>query len=227
MLAAIHVALCLWFHYDRAWQGDEWGSRVGMEESYTYLLTHFSAWMSMIFYLSVLKVIRDVFGGSNWLLVTPGILAGCWLVYLTAHIASRFRKGAGIAAAALVATNAYLVGYSVTIRCYIFLAAFSMAALASLYSWRDHSRWRDGVLFGVMSLLALLSSANAVYPLIAFAVVALCWTFGQPTPERWRALSRLAIPAAVCVALALAAYVPQISDIRTPGRYGSTRRPSR
>jgi hypothetical protein len=81
----------------------------------------------MNFYLAALKCIHDRLGGVNWLLVAPGILAGCWLVYLTGAIARRLGGSTGVAlsAAALAATNAYLVAFSVTIRVYIFLAAFT------------------------------------------------------------------------------------------------------
>jgi hypothetical protein len=217
-IAALHAALCVWVHAGRAWQDDELGSALALHETYRQLLTHFGTWQSMNFYLSGLKAIDGLVGNANWLLVLPGIAAGVWLVWLSAQLA--LRQGSGragaIAAAFLVAVNPFLVGYSVTIRSYIFLTAFSTALIVSLQAWSRTGRWRDAVLTGVWGALALLAHTNALYTYVVAAVLALSWTAvrsrrGQR--DSLRRLARLALPVALLGAAVLAAYIPQMADI--------------
>lgn len=210
------VIRCL-MHQDRAWQGDEWGTILALKESYHHLLTHFGSWQTMNFYLAGLKGLSALPGDTNWILVAPGIVAGVWLVVLAAAIGLRLGGGmTALCAALLVATNPFLVTYSITIRSYIFLAAFSSAMLLCYLDWREHGRWRDGVLTGLCGGLALIFHLNATYTLAAIGVLALGWMMSS-----WRAnprgtlvrRMRLVVPCAVLVGLAAACYLPQMPDI--------------
>ena len=92
-LAAIvlmHAALAVWFHWNRPFMGDEWGSYAALSWSYQPLLKSFRGWTTMNFYLAGLKLIYDNLGGRNWLLVIPGLLCSCWLVLLAANLARKF-----------------------------------------------------------------------------------------------------------------------------------------
>jgi hypothetical protein len=214
------VALCVWVHAGRSWQGDEWGSYLAFRDGYHHLLTHFGGWQTMNFYLAGLKAIHDARGGANWLLVLPGIAAGAWLVWLVAGLAVRLGSGreGAIVAALLIAVNPLLVRYSVTIRSYIFLAAFSTAMILALHAWRRTGGWRDGVLAGVCGALALLAHLNAVYTYVVAAVLAICWTVVRVRRgygESLRRLWRLTLPVAALGAATGAAYIPQFADIAT------------
>jgi hypothetical protein len=228
LITGLYVALCVWVHAGRSWQGDEWGSYLAFRDSYHHLLTHFGGWQTMNFYLAGLKAIHDARGGANWLLVLPGIAAGAWLVWLAAGLAVRLGSGreGAIVAALLIAVNPFLVSYSVTIRSYIFLAAFSAAMILALHSWRRTGRWRDGVLSAVCGALALLAHLNAVYTYVVVAVLAVCWTVVRVRlghDEPLRRLWRLALPVAALGAVAGAAYIPQLADIATfRGRWSDT-----
>lgn len=218
LISALHLGLCVWVHAGRAWQDDELGSSLALRKTYHELLTHFGTWQSMNFYLSGLKAIDNAVGDANWLLVLPGIAAGVWLVWLTASLALRLESGrfGALVAALLVAVNPFLVGYSVTIRSYIFLTAFSTAMILELQAWSRTGRWREGVLTGVYGALALLAHTNALYTYVVAAVLALGWTFvgvrhGQG--ESLARLSRLALPVVILAALVGAAYLPQLADI--------------
>jgi hypothetical protein len=218
LITGLYLALCVWVHAGRAWQGDEWGSYLAFRDSHHHLLTHFGGWQTMNFYLAGLKVIHDARGGANWLLVLPGIAAGAWLVWLGAGLALRLGSGreGAIVSALLIAVNPFLVGYSVMIRSYILLAAFSTAMILALHGWRRTGGWRDGVLTAVCGALALLAHLNALYTYVVVAVLAMCWTVVRIRlgyVDSLRRLWRLALPVAALGAVASAAYIPQLADI--------------
>jgi len=218
LITGLYVALCVWVHAGRSWQGDEWGSYLAFRDSHHHLVTHFGGLQTMNFYLAGLKVIHDARGGANWLLVLPGIAAGAWLVWLGAGLALRLGSGreGAIVSALLIAVNPVLVAYGVTIRSYIFLAAFSAAMILELHCWRRSGRWRDGVLTAVCGALALLAHLNALYTYVVVAVLAVCWTVVRVRlgyDDSLRRLWRLALPVAVLGAVAGAAYIPQFADI--------------
>lgn len=217
-VGVLHAVLCIYFHCDRSWWGDEWGTIIALRSSYHFLLTHFGEWISMNFYIAGLKMLHDGFDAENWLLVAPGIAAGVCLVELVAGIALRFecRHEEAIAASLLTAVNPLLVRYSVTIRSYIFLAAFSAAMLLFLLDWRRSGRWRDGWLCAGATLLGLLAHLNAIYSVGAIVVLAVGWSVRRAIEgdSTWyRALTRLALPLGAATCLAVAAYWPQAADI--------------
>ena len=218
LLCLLSMFLSVWFHHDRSWDGDEWGSYMAFSDSYHTLFTHFQNWETMNFYLASLKLIHDQFGANKWLLVLPGILTGGWLVWLVASLALRLHatKDAVLTAALLVAVNPFLVGYSVDIRAYIFLTACSTAMMLCLFDWRQAGRWTEGVLCGLSGALGLLSHLNAIYMFVAVSVLAICWTIiraRRHEPYWFARFMRLAIPVIVLGGLAAAAYIPQASDI--------------
>jgi hypothetical protein len=218
LISMLHAGLCVWFHYQRAWLFDEWASYLALDDTYRNLLSHFGGQRTMNFYLAWLKAIHEWLGGTNWLLVLPGILCGTWLVWLVAALALSLGSGpqGAIIGALLVAVNPCLVRYSVTIRSYIFLATFSAAVMLWLLGWRQTGRWREGILCGIFGGLALLVHLNAVYTLVAAGALALCWTIARArrAESGWlRKFGRFVIPVASCAALAGAAYIPQLADL--------------
>ena len=218
VLCLLSMLLSIWFQHGRSWDGDEWGSCLAFSESYHTLFTHFQGWETMNFYLAGLKLIHDQMGGGKWLLVLPGILTGGWLVWLVASLALRLHatKHAVLTAALLVSVNPFLVGYGVTIRAYIFLAAFSSAMMLCLFDWRQTGRWTQGALCGLSGALGLLAHLNAIYTFAAVSVLAVCWTTGRALrrePDWFVRFLRLGIPVIVLCGLAAAAYIPQGDDI--------------
>lgn len=219
-ICALGLGIRLFLHAGRAWQGDEWGTIQALGDDYRSLLTHFGGWKTMNFYLVALKMIAGASMHPHWLLAAPSLLCGCWLIALAAAIALRLGGGtrAALFAAALVATNPFLIYHSIEIRSYILLATFSSATLLYVLDWQATGRLRDGIACSTFGTLALLSHLNGVYTLAAIAILSLIWAMpriSRRDPDTWRRLAVLGVPAVFIVGAAAAAYVPQMADIRT------------
>jgi hypothetical protein len=221
LIAVVGVGLLMrvLMHVGRDWQGDEWGTILALDVGYRDLLTHFGGWRTMNFYLAGLKVISQVTGTRNWLLVAPGIVFGGWTILLSAAIALRLSgRRAALVAALLVATNPFLITYSVTIRSYIYLVAFSLLMLLYLIDWQRRPGAGRALGLAVAGALALLAHMNAVDVVAAVGVVLLFWLVGKQGTERrglWRPVLHLAVFCLLAMGLAVAAYVPQWNDIAT------------
>ena len=220
LICALGLGIRIFLHAGRAWLGDEWGSILALNDDYRSLLTHFGGWKTMNFYLVALKAISGLTLQPNWLLVAPSLLCGCWLIILAAAITLRLGGGArgALFAAALVATNPFLVYHSVEIRSYIFLATFSSAMLLCFLDWQTTGRLREGIACGIFGALALLMHLNGIYTLAAIGVLSLIWTvprLARHEPDTWRRLAVLGVPAILLIGAVTAAYIPQMADIRT------------
>jgi uncharacterized membrane protein len=218
-LMLVGAALRVLHQWHRPFGGDEIGSLLCIQKSYGDLVTRFGGWLTMGYYLALLKAIGALAGSQTWVLIVPGLVAGIALVPLTAAVASRVAsRRAALVAAALVATNPYLIFHSVQIRSYMLLAALTLAMLLLFLDWCAQGRWRDGVGCAVCGAAALLMHLNAVYSLAGVVVLLVIW-IGQNRAEAFtvpglRRIGRLVLPMVLIVGAAGAAYVPVLTDLR-------------
>jgi mannosyltransferase len=135
-------------------------------------------------------------GTGEYGLRSLSALAGVATVPVAYLLGAELRgRGAGIAAAALVAVNPMLLWYAQEARSYALLVLLTtVAALFFVRALRDVSGRRDLTLWGVFSALALATHYFAIFPIL-FEAVWLLWR------RRRAALSGLSIVALVGLAL--------------------------
>lgn len=210
---ALGVLLRIWYQYGRSFAGDEVGTLTLLTQDYRHLLTHFEGWLTMSFYLALLRLIAHSFGKNAWVLVMPSLLAGLATIPLVAALAARLTGArTALLAALLAAVNPYLVFYSVQIRSYMLLVAFTLGGTICFYDWCRQPTWRNGIGCAGCSILALLMHANALYQLVFLAVLFLIWVCRNFQTNRALNLltrsSSIVVPMLLAVSLAAMAYLP-------------------
>jgi hypothetical protein len=221
LLVAVTLAglgLRLWHQAGRPFVGDEVGTLRYVRESYVFLLTHFrDPWLSMNVYLAAAKALLAAAGGSTWVLVVPSIVASTAVIPATEAVALRVADATvALAAAALVATNPYLVEQGVVIRSYALELACALGALIAVLDWARAPALRAGTSTAVWLAAAVLWNANALYLVPAIALVATL-PLGQPLAPagvRRRAATTLAVPSLVALVVVALAYAPVAADMR-------------
>ena len=210
--------------------GDEWGSILALNDDYRSLLTHFGGWKTMNFYLAGLKMIGQWTSQPNWLLATPSILCGCWLIVVAATIALRLGAGAG-------RVHRGRAGGKQPLSCLsqrgvygrTLPAVFSSAMLLCFLDWQTTGRLRAGVACAFFGAVVLLMHLNGIYTIATIGVLSLIWAvprLARREAGTWRRLATLAIPASILLGAAAASYIPQMTDIRTFRRLWSDTPPT-
>jgi hypothetical protein len=121
--------------YGRVFSGDEIGTLRYLQKSSTYILTHFSTWLSMNYFILVERWLSHLFGAMDWRLTLLPIAAAIAIIPLTASIALKFTGSTRTAliAAGLAAFNPYLVYWGPAIRAYSLLVAFSLLVISEFF----------------------------------------------------------------------------------------------
>jgi hypothetical protein len=203
------AALRVVYQAGRPFTGDEVGTLLSLRRDYGYLLTHFDTWLTMNYYLALAKALAEATGGARWALVSPSFVAGIAVVPLVAALGLRVSsRPTALVAALLAAVNPYLIVFGVQIRSYMLLIAFLLGALVFFYDWAGSRLWRHGAACAACAALALLLHANAIYPLVFFALLG-----AIALRERRTNLHSLAIPMAVALGVAGAAYLPLLEPM--------------
>ncbi len=218
LLATAAAILRIAYQSGRAFVGDEAGTLLVISEmGYGEILTTFrDPWLSMNLYLAMEKWLSGGPGGEEWALVAPGLIAGVALVPLTAALALRFTGPApALLAAALVAANPFLVFYSVQIRSYILLVAFSIAALVAFVDWTRDERAGDAWRCAAFGTLAVLMHVNGLYFGLFLGALLAVWLFAEGRPDLGRGRRALGIvgPVAAGALVAAAAYAPVLEQM--------------
>jgi hypothetical protein len=208
-LVALGVALRVFFHIGRPFDGDEIGSLIYIKKSFGFLLTHFiDPWLTMNWYLAFLKGVADASGTSHFAMALPSQLADACSIVLVAALALRVSSPrTALAAAALYALNPYLIGFAGIIRAYSLMLAFALAALVYAYDWHDRPSVRAGIGVSLFSLLALLAQPIAIWVLL-FAGLVLVARIIRTARTSLRESATVAVPGIVAAAAAAFAYHP-------------------
>ena len=110
-----------------------------------YLLTHFSGWLTMNYFILAEKGVARLTGTEGWPLECLPLLGGIAAIPLTAGLARRLGgTRLALTAAALAAFNPYLVRFSPVLRAYAPLAALAVLAVDLFFRWREARTWAAG-----------------------------------------------------------------------------------
>jgi hypothetical protein len=216
--------------YDRAFFGDEIGTLRYLKKSSAYILTHFSTWLSMNYFILVERWISRLCGATDWRLTILPLTAAIAIIPLTASVALKFTGSSRTAliAASLAAFNPYLVMWGPVIRSYSLLVAFSLLAINEFFHWYWQRDWWSGVRCAGAVLLLLIAHLNGVYT-VAFLMLLLIAEsisagFSNGRRFLWQART-LWIPLAGVAIIVGAAYWRLLPDIAKVNREWGTDTP--
>jgi hypothetical protein len=121
--------------YGRVFLSDEIGTLRYLKESPIYILTHFSTWLSMNYFILVEKGVAWLCGAADWRLTLVPMAAAVAIIPLTASLALKLTgpTRTALIAASLAAFNPYLVAWGPVIRAYSLLVAFSFLAINEFF----------------------------------------------------------------------------------------------
>lgn len=172
LLTLAGAALRLALAWDRPRLGDEVGTLLSLRLDAGYLLTHFSGWLTMNYFILAEKAVAQLTGSEGWPLEILPMLGGIATIPLTASLARRLGGGRlALVAAALTAFNPYLVRYSPVLRAYAPLAALAIWAVDLFFRWRERRTWRAGVAVAGVIFLLLLMHPNGIYVVMGLGVL--------------------------------------------------------
>jgi hypothetical protein len=168
------LALLAALQHGRVFLGDEIGTLRYLQESPSYILTHFGTWLSMNYFILVEKGVAWLCGAADWRLTLLPIAAAVAIIPLTASLALKFTGSTRTAliAASLAAFNHFLVLWGPQIRAYSLLVALSLLAINEFFHWYQQRDWWSGVRCAAVVLLLLLAHLNGVYT-VAFLILLL------------------------------------------------------
>ena len=177
LLGAICLCtLVLWAacQHGRVFVGDEIGTLRYLRKSPAYLLTHFSTWLTMNYFILAEKGIAWLCGAMDWRLTLLPLAGAIATIPLTASLALKFTGSTRTAliAASLAAFNPFLVRWVPQIRAYSLLIAFSLLAINEFFLWYRQGTWWSGARCAVAVLLLLLAHLNGAY-IVAFLILLL------------------------------------------------------
>jgi len=207
MLAGLAVRL-LYIQYplrhDEAWTVEAY-ARAPVYR----LLTDFHDPNNHLLHSLFVHISMALFGDAEWAIRIPALLAG-WLAIAAAYVF--FRRwaggGAGLLAAALLASESAQIEYSVLARGYSTLVLLFLVALRVVSDWptRPYSpvRWGAFVLIVGLAFCTLLSSLY-MFVILCVWFGALCLGTGV---RRWPALRALALACASAAGLVVLFYLP-------------------
>lgn len=200
-MTLIGATLRIVFLYDRPFTGDEVGTLVYIEKDITYLLSHFTTWLTMNYFLVAEKLIAGLFGKSQFSLGFISLAAGVGTIPLTALLAVRFTSTrVALSAAALVSMNPYLIQYSGIARSYSLLVSLSILLMVLFFKWCDIKSCTHGVIVAMMSFILTLAHPNGVYTVVYILfVVSVCFFKTSERRIYFNNIKSLLIPLTIAV----------------------------
>ena len=175
LLAAITLAgavLRLALAWGRPRLGDEVGTLINLRMDAGYLLTHFSGWLTMNYFILAEKWVAQLTGSEGWPLEIIPLLGAVATIPLTASLARRLGgRQVALLAAALTAFNPYLVQFSPVLRAYAPLAALAVWSVDRFYRWRERRTWAAGIAAAAVSFLLLLMHPNGIYVVVGLGLL--------------------------------------------------------
>ena len=165
------LTLLVALQHGRIFLGDEIGTLRYLDQTPTYILTHFRIWLTMNYFILAEKGVASLCGATDWRLTLLPIGAAIAVIPLTASLALKLTGSTrtALVAATLAAFNPYLIMLGPTIRAYSLFAAFSLLALNEFFHWNQWPSWRNGLRCAAAVLFLLLTHPQAIY-IVAFLV---------------------------------------------------------
>ena len=220
LLMALALVVRIIFQQDRPFTGDSLGTLLYIKYDYSYILTHFSTWLSMNVFICIEKFLADLFGPNPWILVMPSMFSGITLVPVTAMLARRFcSPRTAIIAAALVAVNPYLIFYSVQLRSYALWTLCLLLSLIFLYDWWHRPAWWTGIGCTLFVGIAALLHANTIYFAPLWVFVCIGWLLTHMRRHSSYSIIKhdaltILLPGVLMFFVVLIAYLPLIASMR-------------
>jgi hypothetical protein len=171
-ITIIGAIIRILYLYNRPFVGDEIGTLIYLEKDIPYILSHFTTWLTMNYFIVLEKLVGSLFGKSALSLEFIPLTAGILTIPLTAILASQFTVSrVPLIAATLVAMNPYLVRYSAIIRSYSLLTALSLFVMTAFFLWDDVRTYYYGTIVALGCYVLILAHPNGVYPLAFFLLI--------------------------------------------------------
>jgi len=204
--------------------GDECGTMINICYPFSYILTHFHCWLTMNWYIALIKLIAQVFGEGFIAVRLLSVLTGAGSVVLTGLVARRLFSGkAWIIAAALTAFNPYLVSFGAIARVYSLYVFISLVIFLLFLRWRETPSHSNCIGLSLACFALIMFNLNGVFIilwlLIVIAVEVLQRRLNRAHPDVHQfGVKRLIIPGLLCAFVAGLFYAQLIGEIR---RYSS------
>ena len=163
-LTIIGAIIRLLYQYNRPFVGDEVGTLFYMNQSISYLLSHFDTWLTMNYFILLEKFMAYLGGNNQVSLCFIPLLAAIVTIPLTAVLARMITSTrVALIAATLLTMNPYLIYYSGIIRAYSLLTALSLLVMILFFRWYAHRTLRNGIYLSLACYFLMLSHLNGVY----------------------------------------------------------------
>lgn len=209
------LALRLHLQWERSFTGDEVGTLLYMRESYSYLMSHVTMWLTMNFFIITLKVMTELFGQNQVVMLLLPLGTGLATIPLTYALARKaLSQEASLAAAAFVAFNPYLLYYSVVIRAYALMVFFAVLVLYCYLNWRENKTLLNGILCSLSAFLLIFFQPNSSYFMIFIVLGACCDIFADRGRNLAKTFCTLILPASAALAALVAIYYPLVPYVR-------------
>lgn len=164
LIIFLGTAIRILYQHNRAFLDDEIGTIIYLGRDIHYLLSHFTTWLTMNYFIIIEKPFARLFGTGIFSLGFLPLLAGILAIPLTAYLAIRFTSSkASMIAAILVAFNPYLIKFSGTVRSYSILVALSLLSIILFFKWREGRNYKNGLLFAFSCYLMILAHPNGIF----------------------------------------------------------------
>jgi len=217
-LIALGGIVRLYYHHNRPFVGDEVGTLIYMKESASFILSHFSTWLSMNYFILLEKALLWMAEDNRQILVLVPELAGITTIPLTAILAKMLAsKKVALISATLVTFNPYLISFSGIIRSYSLLTALSLLAIILFFKWYKNRTSQNGIYASLVCYLLMLSHLNGAYTLayIGFLFgLELLYTLVNKSRAN---LSTMLIPLSVSLILTIISYMKIVADVLAVG----------
>lgn len=181
------------------------------DESWSFLFDHLkSSDQHPPLHFILLRFCFAIFGHTSVVARFISVLAGTisiWVMYVLGK--ELWNKNAGIVAALLTSVNYYHISFSQEARNYIFAFLFTALAFVYLIRFFKDLRLKNGLLYGLFTLLLLYTHYYGLF--VAFSQAVLCgiFYFDQEKENRSRYVKRLAVSVAIPI-IGYALWIPYL-----------------
>lgn len=194
--------------YNKPFIGDEVGTLILIKKDIPYLLSHFTTWLTMNYFIVLEKLIASLLGKSPFGLGFIPLAAGIVAIPLIALLAIRFTSHrTAMVAAALIAVNPYLIQYSGIIRSYSLLTTLSLLMIIVLIRWYDVPTYQRGLIVAIVCYVLILAHPNGAYSL-AYLFFILGREFMVPSKRKisLKTLTTLLFPLSISLLMVMISY---------------------
>lgn len=202
------------------YMGDECGTMMNICYSSKYILTHFHDWLTMNWYILLIKMIAKVFGEGFIAIRFLSIITGIGTILLTGLISKHlFPKVNWLVPAALVSLNPYLITYSAIARVYAVFAFCALLLWLLFIIWRNNPSWINSINLSLSALLLVMINLNGIFILLWLLVIILIEILRvmynrEKQDLLWLGIKRISIPFAFCMTSAGLFYYQLLGEIR-------------